>query len=241
MLQRLVREAWNLLRSRSLRKLAVLVRYAWCRLRYGLRVVETHGSLGPTIGHNLRSLLSVDERVDRLLHGVLVLEDHQRFRTLAVGCRNENDLLLLGAYGIHDTVGLDLISYSPWIVPGDMHEAPFPDDSFDLVFFPYTLGYSRSPARCLAELVRVLRPGGFLAIAVEYCPAGERARIQQALLGYTIVPDRPIDTVDSILELLGAHLGEVVVRYDALRKRHHTEAGLIHDPSPIVAVVSIRK
>jgi demethylmenaquinone methyltransferase/2-methoxy-6-polyprenyl-1,4-benzoquinol methylase len=40
---------------------------------------------------------------------------------------------------------------------------PFPDASFDAVTFTYLLRYVDDPAAILAELARVLRPGGTLA------------------------------------------------------------------------------
>lgn len=40
---------------------------------------------------------------------------------------------------------------------------PFPDETFDVVTFSYLLRYVDRPAQALAELVRVLRPGGTMA------------------------------------------------------------------------------
>jgi len=47
---------------------------------------------------------------------------------------------------------------------GDLHELPFPDDSFDQVLLFNVLTYLKSPPRALGELARVLRPGGSLAL-----------------------------------------------------------------------------
>jgi demethylmenaquinone methyltransferase/2-methoxy-6-polyprenyl-1,4-benzoquinol methylase len=46
---------------------------------------------------------------------------------------------------------------------GRAEELPFPTDSFDAVSFTYLLRYVRDPAATLAELARVVRPGGTLA------------------------------------------------------------------------------
>jgi demethylmenaquinone methyltransferase / 2-methoxy-6-polyprenyl-1,4-benzoquinol methylase len=45
---------------------------------------------------------------------------------------------------------------------GRAEELPFPNASFDAVSFTYLLRYVRDPASTLAELGRVLRPGGVL-------------------------------------------------------------------------------
>jgi SAM-dependent methyltransferase len=47
---------------------------------------------------------------------------------------------------------------------GDAYALPFPDASFDAVFAHTLLEHLREPARALAELRRVLRPGGVIGL-----------------------------------------------------------------------------
>ncbi len=49
------------------------------------------------------------------------------------------------------------------LVVGRAEELPFPDGSFDALTFTYLLRYVADPASTLAELARVVRPGGTLA------------------------------------------------------------------------------
>lgn len=49
------------------------------------------------------------------------------------------------------------------LVLGQGERLPFPDATFDAVTFTYLLRYVADPAATIAELVRVLRPGGSLA------------------------------------------------------------------------------
>lgn len=51
-------------------------------------------------------------------------------------------------------------------VPGDMEDLDLPDVGFDVVVCVLGLYYAQDPARALAELWRVLRPGGTLAVTV---------------------------------------------------------------------------
>lgn len=50
------------------------------------------------------------------------------------------------------------------VVQSDMHELPLTDASFDQVMLLNALTYAERPARALAELARVLRPGGRLVL-----------------------------------------------------------------------------
>lgn len=49
-------------------------------------------------------------------------------------------------------------------VQGDAHEIPLADASFDLVYTRYVLEHVADPARVLAEMRRVTRPGGRVAV-----------------------------------------------------------------------------
>src|SRR5690348_5833179 len=49
------------------------------------------------------------------------------------------------------------------LLAGRAESLPFPDDCFDAVSFTYLLRYVADPAATAAELVRVLKPGGWMA------------------------------------------------------------------------------
>ena len=52
---------------------------------------------------------------------------------------------------------------------GDIHNLPFPRDSFDVVTIHQVLHYLDDPERAIAEAARVLRPGGRLLV-VDFAP-----------------------------------------------------------------------
>ena len=54
------------------------------------------------------------------------------------------------------------------LVAGRAEQLPFPDASFDALTFTYLLRYVEDPAATLAELARVVRPGGKVA-SLEFC------------------------------------------------------------------------
>jgi demethylmenaquinone methyltransferase / 2-methoxy-6-polyprenyl-1,4-benzoquinol methylase len=58
------------------------------------------------------------------------------------------------------------------LVTGRAEQLPFPDGHFDALTFTYLLRYVQDPQATLAELARVVRPGGTMA-SLEFCvPAG---------------------------------------------------------------------
>ena len=58
------------------------------------------------------------------------------------------------------------------LIAGRAERLPFPDGHFDALTFTYLLRYVQDPQATLAELGRVLRPGGTMA-SLEFCdPAG---------------------------------------------------------------------
>ena len=225
-----------------------LYRFAYAQARLMMRTVgrgwlrrRSHDSQAVTVDHNLKSLRSFTTRNEKLLLASMCVEDIEQSRTLIIGGRTEEEIFMFRGYGFRDVTAVDLISYSPLVVEADMHDLPFEDGSFDFIFCTYTLVYSKEPSRAAREFVRVLRDGGTIAVAVEYTPWNGRSEIQQALLGYSITPDEKLETVDDILGVFEPNVGTVYVRYDAEKKRHHSASGLVKNPSPIMAVFSVRK
>ena len=69
------------------------------------------------------------------------------------------------------------------LVAGRAEQLPFPDGHFDALTFTYLLRYVQDPQATLAELARVVRPGGTVA-SLEFCvPTG--AVWQPAWWAYT--------------------------------------------------------
>jgi SAM-dependent methyltransferase len=61
---------------------------------------------------------------------------------------------------VHDRASVDV-----W---GDAAELPFPDASFDTVVLFHVLEHTEAPERVVAEVERVLRPGGAVVLAMPF-------------------------------------------------------------------------
>jgi SAM-dependent methyltransferase/uncharacterized protein YbaR (Trm112 family) len=59
-------------------------------------------------------------------------------------------------------VKLDIVFDSTLDVVGDLHELPFRDNSIDFAFGGAVMEHIRDPAAAIAELHRVVRPGGYI-------------------------------------------------------------------------------
>lgn len=105
------------------------------------------------------------DRTEKLMIVLRALDDVPKDgRVLVIGPRNEAELLLLSLYGfkLKNITSVDLFSYSPKIQLADMHDLPFPDASFDVVYSAWTLKYSYDINKACSEIVRVVRPGGYV-------------------------------------------------------------------------------
>ena len=58
------------------------------------------------------------------------------------------------------------------LMEGSAEQLPFPDASFDALTFTYLLRYVKDPTETLAELARVVRPGGTMAALEFGLPSG---------------------------------------------------------------------
>lgn len=134
--------------------------------------------------------------------------------TLSLGCRFETELLLLQGYGFakERIRGMDMISYSPRIDLGNMHKMPYADSSFDTVTMGWLISYSDTPEIAAKEVVRILKPGGFVAMSVAYYPP---ERLKQALETgqYVSDPKTRIQTPDGLLKLFEPHVEQVYFKH----------------------------
>ncbi len=229
------------------------LRYIWVRLRaiYFIRIrrklctLDSADAVKTNVSHNMKSIYWANNRMHLLLFPLAVVETLPRdARILVVGPRNENDLYTLVGLGfrLENITGLDLISYSPHITLGDMHNIPFPDSTFDAVVCGWTLSYSTNPQRAADELARVAKPGGLIAIGVEYStmtPDDEKV-----LLGYQIQEfdriGRRVNSTGDLKALFAKQLQTVYFEHDAPNRRTHGATGLIADVSNVALVFGIK-
>jgi SAM-dependent methyltransferase len=134
---------------------------------------------------------------------------------LFIGPRNESDLIALYAFGFEwgRIRGFDLFSYSPRIDVGDMHELPYDDASFDVLFSSWALTYSHDPVRACREMARVARPGAVICVGLEH----DRRTVEEVerVEGRRAVRNCSFADVDQVLACFGDAVGRVLWREQA--------------------------
>ncbi len=90
-------------------------------------------------------------------------------------------------------------------VRGDAQRLPFATDSFDVAVLHLILAVVPDPARCLAEIGRVLRPGGEALVFDKFLRHGQRAPLRRLA---NLFVSRIATRLDVVFEpLLGAAPG----------------------------------
>lgn len=171
-----------------------------------------------TVQHNLNGLLSGSalERPWRLIAPLMGLYHvhliQPQAQILSVGPRSENEIFMLMSAGFPagNITGLDLISYSPMVTLGDMHDMPFPDDSFDIVLLGWVLAYSDNVQQAVAETLRVAKPGAYVAVGWEYNPKTN----EELRAGGSDVDGLRMHDTDGILALFSDAIDRVHFRAD---------------------------
>lgn len=144
---------------------------------------------------------------------------------LLIGPRDVHELLLCWLYGFRwaNIRGIDLYSTNPKISVMNMEAQEFADNSFDAILMANTLAYAKSTQQCLAECVRVLKPGGRLVFGATYFPEGEYpgnhvsgSDILKLLYGLPVdlCGYNPVDKTNALNKRQTVHLFSVV-KHDA--------------------------
>lgn len=238
--------ARQLLTITSVRKVVGRIRlFYFLKIQKRWDMISSEYAFDNTNKHNLKGLKSFDTyRMDILIKPISVLEflDHNS-KILVIGPRNEGDLLCLIGHGFakKNIRGLDLMSYSPLIDVGDMHETPYEANSFDVIISGYTLGYSKIPQKWIQESLRIAKNFAVFGIAVEYSEMTS-ADVKK-LCGYEIVEEgyQECNSVQEILNLFDGYVDHVYFSHDAPSKRSHTAEGLVSNPSRICVIFTVNK
>lgn len=215
-------------------------------IRRRLKFFQSELAFETTLSHNIKSLKYCNNRIELLIKPLSVIELlNYDSESLIIGPRNEHDLYCLAGNGfnIKKIRGLDLISYSPRIDLGDMHETPYHDKQFDLIIVGWTLSYSRDPGKFASEILRIAKNNGVIAIGVEYSTMTDKDEVN--LIGYSIqeldILNKRINSVAEILTLFKSSIKNIYFQHDAPMKRSHTSKGLIQDVSNVAVIFSIKK
>ena len=189
-----------------------------------INTVESKEAVKNTVQPNLEIFanLRIDffmRRMPLLIRACLATETlNESSKILVIGPRTESDLLILKGFMYSNVVGLDLISYSPWIKLGDLHDIPFPENTFDAVICGWGLSYSNTPAKAIAEITRVTKKDGLVAIGLDHWPY-HTDETKKILGDFTVEQlqdqGKRINSTAEIRELFGASLGTVFFDHDA--------------------------
>jgi len=219
-LDRLKRFGIQALRMDPIRKRVAHARFIYyVKLRKQLRTFDANddGVTENTISHNVKGMADLTvARSNLLIRPLSVIQSlNAESRILSIGPRTEGEIFNLMAHGFSaDRIrGLDLISYSPFIDVGNMHDMPYADSSWDAVMMGWVISYSSEQRRAAMEVVRVTRPGGIVAVGLEWYPPGLRKQIQDKL-GYVLGHTHEPTSTDEVLALFGDHVDRVYVRHD---------------------------
>lgn len=134
----------------------------------------------PVDGRTFRRFLPygrIDSRPNALCPSSLTLERH---RLMWLYLRNRTNFFTQPHKVLHVAPeicfidhfeGMQNLDYitadleSPWAkVKMDLHDIPFEDNTFDVVFCNHVMEHVEDDIRCMSELHRVLRPGGWAII-----------------------------------------------------------------------------
>ncbi len=172
-------------------------------------------SIDNTVVHNLETMdTGADDgrRSELLLFPLISIDDVRKraaqMKLLAIGPRSESELYSIYSVGFdpENVTGLDLISYTPLISQGDMHDLPFENNSFDVVMAGWVLAYSTNNELAASEILRVAKSGAYLAIGCVYIPADSPEHGE--IVGTDIDPTR-FSCVEDILKLFDGKIDKV--------------------------------
>lgn len=91
----------------------------------------------------------------------------ENMKCLCFGARTGQEVVALNEIGM-EAIGIDIVPQEPYVIKGDIHDAPFNDNTFDFVF-TNIVDHSINPEKFMSEIERVLKSGGYALIQLQLC------------------------------------------------------------------------
>jgi SAM-dependent methyltransferase len=225
------------LRFKYIRYRVVKFRYLFFNKRIRIKQDVSASTGEQTITHNLDAFKNLaaafgcGERMGLLIYPLVGYYsfykiDKSKLRVLIVGCRTEDDIYWMRAYGFTQTIGLDLFSYSRNILVGDIHKTDFEDASFDIVLLGWMISYTKNPAEVIRECRRILKKDGLLGIGIDHDPKQNNNDIK---------PPR-VNTLNSTADIIS--LLDSVIHHKVVFEYNHYNQ---HNDDLSTSVISICK
>ena len=132
-------------------------------------------------------------------------------KTLNAGCGNRDISETLYDFGATDVVNYDIASSIPNSIIGPLEKMPFPNGTFDSVLCNAVLEHVEAPEPVMREMIRVLRPEGYLVVAVPFlqpfhpCPGDFRRYTREGMRrlgtdsGLEVISILPMHTIAQTL------------------------------------------
>lgn len=227
----------------SIRFIITFVRYVWFVMilrRIKVYNTTTEAVAPNTVMHNIKGMRDVGVNRSHLILRPLVSIDQVRSqirnkKILTIGARSEGEFYNLLGYGFSraNITILDLISYSPYFDLGDMHHMPYADSTFDISVSSWVIAYSDNKRLAAAEMIRVTKPNGFIAISCESHPLTNDEIKAQA--GYLPGSEERLYRLDQILKDFEGSIDHIYFS--------HPESKIVPDQgySQMIAIFSIKK
>ena len=105
-----------------------------------------------------------------------------------------------------------MFSFSPLIDVGDMHDMPYPDNSFDVIICGWVLSYSENKEKAASEIVRVAKDGAFIGVGISYSSKTDGDIVAER--GYLIGSPKRLESTEDIKRCFGDHVGTTFFAHD---------------------------
>lgn len=124
------------------------------------------------LGKEWQMKIDIFKNVFNYYKQINILKDNMK--CLCFGARTGQEVVALNEIGM-EAKGIDIVPQEPYVIKGDIHDAPFVDDTFDFVF-TNIIDHSINPQKFMSEIERVLKSGGHALVQLQInCKSDEYA------------------------------------------------------------------
>lgn len=193
----------------------------WLFLKHKIKILsgteDDKNIYKETVKFNLIGLEDMGgARTHQLIRPLVSIERIQRtqnkLKVISIGPRSEAEIFNLYAYGfkLKNITGLDLITYSPYVHIGDMHQMPFDNSSFDVAIAGWVFVYSENPKLAAKETIRICKDKAIIAVTASY----NNRSLEEVVERHGSLEAKRFDSLDAIKEAFSGHIDFIYFQQD---------------------------
>ena len=131
----------------------------------------------------------------------------KKSNVLCIGARYGTEIEVFKQLGFNDITGIDIYPRSENVIKADMHNLPFSENSFDIIYKHHSLDHSLFPKKAVKEMYEISKEKAFWIHTIPFNDFGKEEAID-------------FDSSDEIITFFENYTAEIIYKQEVIKNKN---------------------